>query len=500
MACLLFFGWRAVALSVAAPSFDGLDRAAHSQQVASTRVLVVVIAAVGLFFAAVHIKRLRGVFGRFFSRSDGPTNIAILRIVIFTQLLLVIDKPGLLWFAHFPQIFRDPPLGLSWANTDLFFDERLIAIAYGAFFLFCIGAIVGLFTRTCCIMTTLLVLYLLGIPHFDGKVDHGTHHLVWFSALLCTAPCADVLSLDALRRAWAHERGVALPDLSPSRAYALPVSFAWLLLGTLYFFPGFWKLWTCGIYWALSDNVKFHMYNKWSEMGGWIPSFRIDHYSVLYRAGGMATIVFELGFLFCVLWPLGRAVAWVGGVTFSVSNGLLLNIHFRQLRWSYAALIDWQSVFHWIGRRAFSAPLHVRYDGRSVSACRFVGVVRSLDVLGRLKFDRFDGAVDSSKGTRAVGKGDAIDADSTDRLSARTSATAVRCCSTTTPTMRSSGWCLRPFPTEGKPAMTWTASETVRRSPVRLMRARTSWTPRTGRSISTPPRRWTGGCTTTTAT
>ena len=41
--------------------------------------------------------------------------------------------------------------------------------------------------------------------------------------------------------AWKRaNRGVTDPP-GPSRTYALPIRFVWLLMGLIYFFPGFWN-------------------------------------------------------------------------------------------------------------------------------------------------------------------------------------------------------------------------------------------------------------------
>ena len=50
----------------------------------------------------------------------------------------------------------------------------------------------GLFTRTSAIVTTILALYVFGIPQMFGKVNHS-HHMVWLprcSPLPCGPRCA----------------------------------------------------------------------------------------------------------------------------------------------------------------------------------------------------------------------------------------------------------------------------------------------------------------------
>ena len=50
-------------------------------------------------------------------------------------------------------------------------------------FLSSFTGMVGLFTRTSALFTTVLSFYVLGIPQFYGKVNHY-HHLLWFAGIL----------------------------------------------------------------------------------------------------------------------------------------------------------------------------------------------------------------------------------------------------------------------------------------------------------------------------
>src|SRR3989442_9968884 len=95
--------------------------------------------------------------------------------------------------------------------------------------------------------------------------------------------------------------GFTEPPVS-SIAYALPLRFVWLLMGVIYFSAGFWKIWTGGYQWAWSDNPRNIMYNKWMELSGWVPVFRVDHYPMLYKVSGVCTLVFELSFILLIFF------------------------------------------------------------------------------------------------------------------------------------------------------------------------------------------------------
>jgi hypothetical protein len=138
------------------------------------------------------------------------------------------------------------------------------------FVVFCFAGLIGFWSRTSALLTAFFGFYVLGIAQIFGKVNHY-HHIIWFSALLAASPCGAMLSCDAIFFAWKRaDRGITRPP-GASLAYAVPLRFVQLLLGLIYFFPGFWKVWWGGLDWVLSENLKFQMYLKWMEVSSWTP-------------------------------------------------------------------------------------------------------------------------------------------------------------------------------------------------------------------------------------
>ena len=242
---------------------------------------------------------------------------------------------------------------------------------------------IGLFSRTSALLTALLSIYVLGIPQFYGKVNHY-HHLVWFAAILATSRCGDVLSVDAVISAW--RRGEwRIPGAIPSAiGYALPLRFIWILLGIGYFFSGVWKLWDTGFDWFLSDNMKLVMYQKWTELGGWTPLFRIDHYPSLYKLSALAAVVFEISFVFLIFLRRLRLLAPIGGFAFHNSTSLFMQISFPSLWRCYVSFFRWDSIFAAIGRTLYPEKLQLVYDGNCRLCRRTIGTLSALDVLGRI--------------------------------------------------------------------------------------------------------------------
>ena len=334
----------------------------------------------GLALAALALTRGHERLAAFFGARTSPLNLAVFRIVLFSQVLVFGPRLAI-ELSHMPESALVPPPGWSRVLEILPPTPMLVEGLFRLFQLFCLASLLGLFTRAATVGATVLGLYVMGVPQFFGKIDHY-HALWWFMLLLAASPSGRALSLDAVLRA----RSPGEADTAPGREYALPLRFVWLLIGLIYFFPGFWKFVISGTEWALSDNLKYKMYAKWFELGGWEPLFRLDRYPLLYKGGGLLTMVFEMGFVFALFCRPLRILFILGGVIFYLNNVLFLNIHFTHLMFTYVAFFDWRRLFRRLGARLFRKKAVLLYTPAS-SAQRRAAIIRGLDFLGALQYE-----------------------------------------------------------------------------------------------------------------
>jgi predicted DCC family thiol-disulfide oxidoreductase YuxK len=352
--------------------------------------------AIAAFIGRDTIKRL---LRDFFWTPTSPVNLAIFRIAVFgtTLLILHVDAPATKWFSTFPRQLVIAPYGTGWILPYIPISQSLVGIVSGVLVVFCIMGMIGLFSRASSAIAIVLGLYVLGITQVFGKVSHD-QAVIWFLAILAASPCGDALAIDAIwtSRKRADQGTTELPgDLI---SYALPLRFACVLLGVIYFFPGFWKVWNSGFGWALSDNLKYQMYSKWMEFGGWTPFFRLDWHPWLYRALALGTIVFEMSFIVLIFFPRLRRAAAAGGVTFNLGTLIFLRIFFYDLLIYYVALFDVSGWLKKVGGRLFKAPLNVFYDGSCNVCRRAIASIRTVDVFDRIVYmdAREDPALDTS--------------------------------------------------------------------------------------------------------
>lgn len=275
------------------------------------------------------------------------TDLAIFRILFFGFFAVgFIFNPSaisdqVLPFLDLPESAQVPLPFMGWYPKVVPINSTIVSIASLLFYVSIFTSLLGIKTRWSITIFTITLFYLFIIPNLYGKVNHN-HHLIWFPAILAFSPCADRFSIDAYFR----RRSNKLIHRSSSR-YTVPLMLIWILTGLIYFFPGFWKMWSHGLDWSLTENVRNQMYFKWFQLGdlqSWTPFFRIDQYPFLYKAGGLFTILFELSFIPLILNKSTRKLGIAMGILFHLGTYLFMHIFFIVLLWSYLSFVNWNSI------------------------------------------------------------------------------------------------------------------------------------------------------------
>lgn len=313
-----------------------------------------------------------------------PLNLAIFRIALFLTLIRMVFRFNPVWFTRLPPELLLPPQGLHWAAAHLPCSAAVMSWLMMFFITACLFAVAGFHTRLAAFAAALLGTFVLGYPQLYGKVNHF-QHLIWFAFLIAASPAPPALSLDAAREAM---RRADCGDLSArplSQAAGLTAFFVLLLIGVLYFFPGFWKM-ARGADWFWSDNIKWQLYHKWAEIPDVNPLFRIDRYWPLYKATGLGTVLFELLFFTVIFFPAMRPVYGMAGLAFHNSIGGIMRIPFFPLQSCYVIFFDWEKGFRRLGVFLFKERMTLIYDAQCKLCRRAIACLRVIDLLGQIDY------------------------------------------------------------------------------------------------------------------
>lgn len=285
----------------------------------------------------------RQVMAAFFYRPTAPQNLALMRIVLMTLLaghlaFQVLSHLGQV--AALPHSARQGLPLVGWVIDIIPISPGIYSVMTILGIVFCVLAAMGLFTRASLIFSALILLYVLGVPNFFGKVNH-THFMVWIPAFLAFAPAGEVWSLDSVFR---RRRGVS-PHTDPHFRYGIPMRLIFLQLGMIYFFSAIGKLWFSGLDWALSDNLVYLMRLEWLENFSAVPTLRLDLYPWLCRFLALGVIAFELGYVFLIITPKTRVPAALSAIAFHNITNYFLLIDFKFLQMLNAFHLDWFAFF-----------------------------------------------------------------------------------------------------------------------------------------------------------
>jgi hypothetical protein len=237
------------------------------------RVAAGVLAALALALAFQRRRALARHLRAFFLEPSPPERLALVRIALFGALSWVSFDTKAVWWAAQPADLRVMPRGWGWVVGVLPIDATSASVAQAVTIGASLCATVGLATRITAPIAALAAVFLLGTPSFFGKVLHLDHALVLMTLVMSVSACADAWSVDR----WIARRA-GRPAPGSSAAYTLPMRLCWLLLGTVYLFPGLWKIWDNGDLWLNGQRLLWELNDEWGQRKYLDPPMRIDRY------------------------------------------------------------------------------------------------------------------------------------------------------------------------------------------------------------------------------
>jgi hypothetical protein len=250
---------------------------------------------------------------------------------------------------------------------------------YAIFLVSAFLMLIGLAGRIAAAITAITATYLISFLFLYGKVDHIYHHLIFFSLVCALFPSTDTLSIDAVWAAWRDADGGRLRRSEPAIVYGHALRLMWIFVGLAYYFPGFWKF-SRGWFRWLSGKTLHDYIARAGDVLPWTPLqiWLFRHPQVIAGSAALV-IVFELGFIFLIMFPRLRPIAGFLGLAFHNGSGLILRIGFSSLQSCYVIFFDWTAVFWWISHKASLGKARVLYDPYCKLCRRAAGTLSIFD-------------------------------------------------------------------------------------------------------------------------
>lgn len=274
----------------------------------------------------------------FWNHTETAFNMGVFRISLMGIFFIFDLSPLNNLFELSPEGVT-PPFGYGFVRDLMPFPSGLILGLWRAYDVLVVLVAVGLLTRLTVPLLTLVSFFVLLGPQLVGKMNH--YHHIWIALFLLNfTRSGDALSIDwIIRRLRGDRSDVHRYDQLYGRTFV----YLWLMMGAIYYFPGFWKFAAGGFDWAFTDNVQLKILAKIYETGEQ-PVIPLYNYPLLCQLGGAATLILELAFPFAMIFPKTRLLFAFGGILFHEGNRRITQIGFTSIEFLYPSFIDWSAL------------------------------------------------------------------------------------------------------------------------------------------------------------
>ena len=328
----------------------------------------------------------------FLNEKSTALNLAVARVAAAATLLWQIRLREILLNTSLDPALRVPFRIWGGVAARLVAPPAILAAIYAIFLLSAFLMLIGLFGRIASAITAISAVYLISPLFLYGKVDHIYHHLIFFSVICALFPSTDSLSLDAVLAAWRDADAGRLRRSQPSLAYGYALRCMWVFVGLAYYFPGLWKLSRSWLHW-LSGQALYDYIAITGDAIPWTPlQLWFLRHPLLLSLGSILAVLFELGFIFVILFPRLRPFAGFLGIAFHNVTYLILGIQFIPLQSCYFIFFNWTAIFVWISRKLSLGGVRVLFDPHCKLCRRTAGTLAIFDWTSSLTFVPNSGA------------------------------------------------------------------------------------------------------------
>src|SRR5215210_660871 len=289
---------------------------------------------------------LREWWVRFWFEPVESLNLGICRILFFGAFFLFYLREDFSAWGEVSESF--------WMPIDRFELLHLSAMSGGLLAVVqCIWKVslalscIGIFTRPSTISSFVFGVYLLGLPHNFGKVNHYDALVVIVLGIMAVSRCGDACSMDRLIRR-VRQRDVSPGErLRASGEYTWPVRAVWVTLALIFFAAGVSKLRHSGLEWIFSDNMAILLVKaRYTDDPLTSLGFYLSQYRWLPQLLAAATVALEVSYPLALFSRRARWLIVPSVFCMQVGIWVFMGVAFYEFLICNLFWIPWDRVTH----------------------------------------------------------------------------------------------------------------------------------------------------------
>jgi hypothetical protein len=204
---------------------------------------------------------------------------------------------------------------------------------------------IGLFTRISTGSSFILGIYLIGLPHNFGKVNHSDAILVFIFAIMALSRCGDSCSVDRLIWKARQRNDTSRQRPQVSGEYTWPVKAVWVMFALFFFGAGVSKLRHSGLEWIFSDNMAVLLLQAQFQGKSAVQwGFFLAQHQWLTQLVAAATIAIEVGYPLALFSHRARWILVPGAFSMQIGISLLMGITFKPFLICTLFWVQWDCV------------------------------------------------------------------------------------------------------------------------------------------------------------
>jgi hypothetical protein len=305
----------------------------------------------------VWLRALGRSWDRYWFQPASASNLGFCRFLFVGLMFWLYRHATFEAFARVPEVFLFPHGYFAQFEVPIASAEVLgpMTLLWKASLV--LGAL-GLFTRASLLLALVLSIYLLGLPHNFGKVNHADAVVVLVLLTLALSRCADAWSVDRLVRRFRFGRAPERDRPEPSGRYGWPIRTVWLIVSLIFASAGVAKLRGAGLAWMHPENLTTILVQHQYYYGGMAPTrwgLTIGQHPAVVVLLATGTLLIELGMISAMFSPRARAVLVPAAIMMLGGFSRLLGVTFTALAVAFLFFVPWDRAGTWVLTHAWSA-------------------------------------------------------------------------------------------------------------------------------------------------